>query len=125
MWARTNDEAKRILSTGAVVEVSLDHDLGYEGKPPEPCPSCDKTGITDDDVCPTCDGDGFLGGDLFYVAGDSEDNGLELVKWMCEQKIFPEWITIHSWNHSGAAAMANLLANHGCRVLVRPFRIDR
>lgn len=44
---------------------------------------------------------------------------------MCEHGIFPTRISIHSWNPDGAKRMAALLADHGCRVEVKPFAVGR
>jgi hypothetical protein len=50
--------------------------------------------------------------DAIYLKGDSEDDGFQLVKWLCENYLeaFPlEKITIHSWNPVGAENMASYL----------------
>jgi hypothetical protein len=126
-WARTNDEAKRLLATGEVTEASLDHDLGYEGPPPgEPCPECDGIGTSelgDGDVweCPACEGGGKVGDGIMYLAGQAEDNGLRLVEWMCETGNIPPRVTVHSWNPDGARQMAERLRERGCPVEVSPF----
>lgn len=128
--ARTNKEAIDIFINNEVVEASLDHDMGYEGKLPEKC-TCDngkvryrvmaedKTIISD---CPNCDGDGFIGGDLMYVAGTSEEDGTKLAEWLAANTNYmPLYITIHSWNPNGAARMNKILREAGADVVVEPY----
>lgn len=127
-WARTNDTAKALLKGGNVEEISLDHDLGYDGPPPGPCGECLGSGLDfsfdEPQPCGPCDGDGFIGGDILYVAGDDDDDGLELVRWMVEEDYLPEKITIHSWNPDGAKDMAATLRDAGVIPLVREFRVS-
>lgn len=96
VWARTNDEAKKFLETGQVVEASLDHDLGLHEVDPD---------LPDADL----------------YAGSAEDNGFMLVRWMCENDLIPPTITVHSWNPDGARRMAQLLRDAGCRAVVKPY----
>lgn len=91
VWAQNNSDAKEILKSGMVTEISMDHDLGASPN------------------------DGLL------ARGSSYDNGEELVKWMIEEDLVPEKIRIHSWNPSGALRMAQRFRDVGCSVEVRPF----
>lgn len=134
VWARTNNEAKRILETESVDEISLDHDLGYAGPPPGECQECYGTGLAfmDSDPadtqkfpCPACDGDGFIGGDVLYIAGTDDDDGRQLVKWMIETGNVPSKITIHSWNPAGAQHMAAMLREAGHDPEVLPYSLER
>lgn len=102
VWARTNDEAKRILSTSQVVEISLDHDLGFH------------------DVEIPEDPDEFI--TVMNLKGRDSQTGLDLVHWMVENDLVPETVTIHSWNPPGAQAMAARLNRFGHSVTVRPFK---
>ncbi len=86
-WARTNEKAMEILKAGNVIAASLeyviaaslDHDLGYEGPPPGECQECHGLGKVWEEKldssepiafpCAACDGDGFIGGDILYIAG--------------------------------------------------------
>jgi hypothetical protein len=138
-WARTNDAAKAVLEAHPVCEISLDHDLGYAGPPPGKCERCNGTGRLsnsgerkDDPTfpsdprgvpCAVCDGDGFIGGDVLYVAGTADETGYDLVKWMCETGNVPPKITIHSWNPAGARRMAALFADHDHGCIVRPYEL--
>lgn len=102
VWARTNDEAKVLLSGGKVVECSLDHDLGLH------------------DVEIPDDPDELL--DLIYSKDlPAEETGLDLVKWMCEHNLVPRVVRIHSWAPDGAKAMARYLNDFGHDCEVRPF----
>lgn len=101
-WARTNAEAVAYLDANEVEEISLDHDLGYDGPPP----------TADDD--PT-----------FYVKGTADETGEDLVAWMVEHDRIPPKVTIHSWNHSGAARMAWRLRDAGVEPEVRPYVLER
>lgn len=139
VWVRTNDDARAILQTGRVIEASLDHDLGYDGPPPGECAECGGTGIEpgydrkkrnsprisrskfEDPPCVACDGDGFIGGDVLYIAGTAEDDGYELVRWMVEEGYVPPKVTIHSWNPAGARNMQLALEAAGHHPAVVPY----
>jgi hypothetical protein len=124
-WCRTNDAAKAVLNARPVDEISLDHDLGYDGPPPGPCEGCHGTGLLGQEhPCPTCDGDGFIGGDVLYIAGTAEETGYDLVRWMCESGKVPPKVTVHSWNPDGARRMAALLRDHGHPCIVAPYTIQ-
>jgi hypothetical protein len=103
VWARTNMKAKEYLLTGKVEEISMDHDLGLDHieMPEELTP------------------------EEFYhfisLRGDGPHTGLELVRWMVANKIFPDKITIHSWNPVGADAMRNAFQAAGVECVVAPF----
>ena len=143
-WARNNDEAKTYLVDEDVEEISLDHDMGYDGQPPGQCEECAgfgrvpisesqardigmtvEEGQTYEWICAACDGDGFIGGDVLYVAGDDEDDGRKLVAWMIENDLVPPKVTIHSWNPDGAAEMAAMLQEAGHQPEVLPFSLER
>jgi len=98
-WARTNAEAIEILRGGDVTEASLDHDMGLHDEDP------DAPGATE------------------RIALDraGHANGLDLVAWMCEHRVIPQTIEIHSWNRDGAHRMAKLFEMHGHRAHVRPY----
>lgn len=93
-WAKTNDEAKTLLSTGNVVEASLDHDLGAD-------PS-----------------------EGLYAQGRAEETGLDLAKWIAKGNFPRlEFITIHSWNPWGAEAMWKVLKEAGYEAHMRSYTI--
>jgi hypothetical protein len=128
-WARTNESAKGYLRSGYITEISLDHDLGYDGPPPGECENCDGSGAVGDlahgEDCPECDGDGFIGGDVLYIAGTADETGYDLVRWMCETGNVPAKVTVHSWNPDGAKRMAALLRDHGHACDVVPYTLQR
>ena len=95
LWVRTNDDARKILATGNVTEISLDHDLGLEHLDP--------------DIAARDEASGYA----HYVRGFSEDNGMRLVEWMVENKLVPKHVVIHSWNLAGARSMYLHLNMHG------------
>lgn len=101
IWARTNDDAKRILGTGVVGEISLDHDLGWHE-------------YAEEDM----DADTILAG---IPPKWGEETGMDLVHWMIAHDLVPEKITIHSWNPGGAKRMAAALNGAGHGVVVAPF----
>jgi hypothetical protein len=86
-WARTNQEAQKILSAGGVYEASLDHDLGLHDADPD---------VPDADM---------------QAGWDEENDGLKLVKWMIDHKLVPPVVTIHSWNPDGAKDMASYITS--------------
>lgn len=127
-WARTNDTAKALLMSGKVVEISLDHDLGYKGPPPGLCAVCGGSGldfnnIDDPQRCGPCDGDGKIGLDVLYVVGEDDETGVDLARWMAAEGILPAKITVHSMNPVGAAEIAATLRDAGASPLVREWRI--
>lgn len=105
VWARTNGQAKYLLMTHEVTEISLDHDLGLH------------------DVEIPDDPDKLM--DLLYAKGEAEETGLDLVRWMLDKGLVPEVVTIHSWNPPGAQAMAGLLTSHGHSCTVAPYKIPK
>lgn len=99
LWARTNEEAVRLLCDHhPVEEISLDHDLGFH------------------DVVLPEDPDELA--EVLILRGRSEETGLDLVRWMIDNDLVPPIVTIHSWNPAGAKAMAAALrsAGHPCEV---------
>jgi hypothetical protein len=93
-WAKNNKEAQIILAQGGVDEISMDHDLG----------------------CVPEDG--------LFAKGSAEETGLDLAHWIAEHKINLPKVTVHSWNPSGARSMANVLADAGYNVTIRPFTVQ-
>lgn len=91
VWVQTNDDAKDVLKTGEVEEISMDHDLGA-------FPS-----------------------DGIYARGSGEDNGLKLAEWMVENALVPDVVTIHSWNPVGARRMQEEFLRAGYAAEIRPF----
>lgn len=107
LWVKTVEEAKAALEVFEITEASLDHDLGYvadpnwDGDPREP----QEIALTDD----------WRG-----------DDGIELVRWMCETGTYPtQAVVVHSGNPPAARNMADTLraANCPCVVAIRPFRV--
>lgn len=89
VWARTNDEAKYWLKTGAVEIIDMDHDMGLHDLEPS------------DEV--------IMRDDPRLLRGFDEDNGLKLVEWMIENDLVPPILRIHSWNVAGAKRMVMAL----------------
>lgn len=124
-WATTAEQARGILLRSNVVEASLDHDLGYDGPRPTPCAVCTGSGWTvgDGSPCEGCEGHGWENYQAFGAWGGHEDNGYELVKWMCREHLLPEVITIHSWNPDGADNMRVQLIRSGASPTLLPYTI--
>lgn len=102
-WARTNAEARKLLSENHVTDISLDHDLGYH------------------DVEMPDDPDDLL--DVLQAAGPrAGETGLDLVEWMCHGQNVPENVTVHSWNPVGAQNMAARFMTFGYRCRVVPYQ---
>lgn len=107
MWARNGEQAKEHLLTGDVVECSLDHDLGYQN-------------VALTDGLDLDDWDVIL--ELVYDTElDKEDTGFDLVVWMCEHKLVPPTVTIHSLNLDGARWMAACLNQNGYDCYLAPY----
>ena len=102
--ARNNDEAKRLLLTGEVTEISLDHDLGA-------------------DDAEQFERDSEEWWNAMARAGQSVETGFSLVEWMCQTGNVPPKVTIHSWNPAGADRMAARLNFFGHDCTVAPFRL--
>jgi hypothetical protein len=99
-WARTNAEAKQLLSENDVEEISLDHDLGgHKIDPDHPA--------------------------AIYFKGSDEDDGKKLVAWMIENDLVPPKVEIHSWNPAGRDEMAAMLNDAGYDCHVLPFSAER
>lgn len=99
-WAQTNEEAKLLFYNAnaiaqaggdAVIECSLDHDLGARSR----------AGI--------------------YAKGAAEETGTQLVEWMIESNIVPRRVVIHSWNIPGAKRMWQAFTDAGYRAELAPF----
>lgn len=101
VWARTNAEAQEILSAGGVVEASLDHDLGYH------------------DVDIPEDPDEAI--EVLSLRGVSEETGYDLVEWMIEHDLVPEFVTVHSWNPDGAKRMVARMERCGHACVYTPY----
>jgi hypothetical protein len=99
-WARTNDAAREILAGGLVEEASLDHDMGHHDRDP------------DDE-------------DSIFLRGDSEDDGVQLAKWMIARRVVPGKISIHSWNPVGAENMKALLKPYCGDVTLKPYELKK
>lgn len=98
LWARTNEEAIRILETCNIQEASLDHDMGlHEYNPME----IDFAELSDD----WCDPD---------------HDGYTLALEMIELELVPPKITIHSWNPVGAKNMESVLKKHAEMIIIKP-----
>lgn len=80
VWVQNNTDAKAVLSSCDVTEISMDHDLGA-----------------------TPHGEAGI-----MARGWDEDNGYRLALWMVETGNVPPKITIHSWNPAGAKRMASV-----------------
>ena len=104
VWARTNDEAKEILLSNEVTEISMDHDLGMHHYTEQQ--------ITENP-------------ELIFGMGRGPHTGLDLVEWMVETGNVPSVITIHSWNPWGAKEMAETFNDHGHNCTVQPFDPNR
>ncbi|MED1204653.1 cyclic-phosphate processing receiver domain-containing protein [Heyndrickxia acidicola] len=69
---------------------------------------------------------------LDYDLVDQQKNGMTLVRWIVEQKLFPDRITIHSANSIGGKAMyiflkeaqEKLLMPRFIKVILRPLPIS-
>lgn len=96
-WARTNDEAKKILSCGDVEAISLDYDLGNHDLPPDTY-----------DVSP---GSG--------MPGKGSENGVHLIEWMLKHNLMPKRVRVHSWKSYTLVAP---LRAAGIEPEVAPFR---
>ena len=103
VWAKTNEEAQKVLLKGEVTHCSLDHDLGMD--------------VIDDPN----DWD-----QVIEVAnahqGEEWETGLDLVEWMIKNDLVPEHITIHSWNPDGAHRMAMRFVDNGYECTLAPFK---
>lgn len=103
-WARTNQEAKDLLtrSEGRCSHLSLDHDLGLHDLDPAMFESPE------------------------VLEGQSSETGMDLVDWLLEnQHLLPtDTLRIHSWNQPAAAEMAARLRDEGIDPIVRPFDME-
>lgn len=112
-WAKTNAEAIALLETGEVTFISLDMDLGAR-------PGIDfnygrETG-------------GEYRGEkhrsvdwLRNMNDDPGENGVDLVKWMVENKQIPARVVVHTWNGWGADAMIGCFTKAGHTHIERIF----
>jgi len=97
VWARTNEEAQKLLEMSQVTEISLDHDLGLDHLDPLITPDAD------------------------YLQGTGANTGADLIRWMIARKLLPETIEIHSWSADGRETMTGLLLAVGVVPLIKPF----
>ena len=95
LWARTNEEAIKILQENDIELASLDHDLGLESLDP-------------------------YAKDAWLLKGQGEKTGVDLVKWMVENNRVPPEVIIHSWNTPGAHRMASILFG-STRIVILPY----
>lgn len=100
VWARTNQEAIKILMDEEVTHISLDHDLGNHDCEPGTC-----------DVAP---GSG--------MPQKGEETGFHLVEWMIATNHIPGWIRVHAWNPSGGDRMYQYLKDVGANVTRQSYR---
>lgn len=112
-WAKDNETAMYMLTNHDVQFVSLDMDLGaVEGKDfnygRELGPKY--RGEPWREVCW-----------LRNMNDDPGENGLDLVKWMVENRIVPPRIVIHTWNGWGGSAMESCFKEAGHTHVERIF----
>lgn len=88
MWARTVEQAKKLLTSTKCVECSLDHDMGLQEYDPN-MPDAHRLRAKNFHEIPC---------------------GYDLAKWMKENERVPPVITVHSWNPHGAQKMVALLS---------------
>lgn len=100
LWARTNAQAKHILSTESITEISMDHDLGLHD-------------ISEEEIA--------LDPELLFKRGTDLSTGYDLVSWMIENDRVPGKITVHSWNRDGARRMAGAFNEAGYDCIVKPY----
>ena len=97
------------LLSGSVTECSLDHDLGLQDQDPD-----EYMRLLREDPDEAHER-------IFLPNYKPEENGLNLVRWMCEQNVIPGKVTVHSWNPDGARQMAALLNDHGHDCILDPY----
>lgn len=98
-WVRTNEDAKRLLATGTVEAISLDHDLGLEDLDPD------------------------TPGAVMFM-GQGEETGLDLVRWMLDNDHVPRILDIHSMNVVCGLRMAQTFADAGFEVTYEPYSAE-
>jgi len=113
LWARTNQEAVRLLLHTEIEECSLDHDLGLDHiEMPETYAEMQKADPNQ--------------AHAIFLAGRSEETGLDLVRAMVALRLVPPKVTIHSWNPQGAINMANMLRSahqdYPVHIHIEPFK---
>lgn len=99
-WAKSVDEAIGLLCSKNVTDASLDHDLGYfkEGE--------DRTEHQLDSPAHYPE--------WLFQYDNTVREGIDLVKWMCEENIWPsETLAVHSANYDGARRMCGLIEQFG------------
>ena len=57
----------------------------------------------------------------FFVDSSRQDCGMEVVRWIVENKPSIGTINVHSWNHKAADEMVESLHTSGCQVVRRLF----
>jgi len=81
---RTAEEAIEKLKSLEVEIISLDHDLGE-----------------------------FVESGMYSCCGEKiEITGMDVVNWMCNNKVFPKIIIIHSWNDTASVQMYEKIKEH-------------
>ena len=53
--------------------------------------------------------------------GDPYGSGHDLVCWMIDNDLVPEFVEIHSWNRKGTLRMKTELEDHGYEVIINPI----
>jgi len=97
--AHTAEEAKLHLLAGNVDKMSFDYDLDN--------PHCEKCNF----ACGLRDPGGCKAGCNCHDQG--KENGLDLLKWMHENRIWPKnRPTVHSHNLEGALKMKHFIRHH-------------
>ena len=112
-WAKDNDTAMSLLTNYDVQFISIDMDLGaVEGKDFN----------YGRELGPCYRGEPWRSVDwLRNMNNDPGENGLDLVKWMVENRIIPPRIVIHTWNGWGGAAMQKCFTDAGVAHVERVF----
>jgi len=87
-----------ILRSGSVMEISLDHDLGLEDADPD------------------------AEGAYRRVGSSPNGTGADLARWMCDHRLVPARVSVHSWSRDGADAIVAVFKASGIDVTLAPYR---
>lgn len=63
-------------------------------------------------------------GDIRYEPYPREYTGMDVVKWMVNNSVFPRVINIHSWNRTGSVRMLEYLESAGANVSVNRYNLS-
>lgn len=88
IWVENADAAIRLLASGLVTEISLDHDLALEHYPFSEVPEKDY----------------------------KEKTGYDVICWMEENNVWPEKVYIHTMNPVGRVRMQAVLDRHNAEL---------